>query len=241
MGDPIGPSEAVDPVTGVPAVTAEQMREVDRVMVEDLGIDLVRMTENAGRGLADLAMRRYPTARAITVLAGPGGNGAGGLVAARHLTNRGRSVRVTLGAGRARLDAVPASQAEVLRRMGVHLDDDPHDSDLVVDALLGYSLHGDPRGRVAELIEWAGVGDAPVLALDTPSGLDVTTGDAATPCVSADATMTVALPKTGLLRAPEVVGDLFVADISVPPSVFARLGIDVPAWLFEREQVVPLA
>lgn len=59
---------------GIPALTAEQMREVDRVMVEDLHIELIQMMENAGRNLAELAMARFaPTS--VSVLAGPGGNG----------------------------------------------------------------------------------------------------------------------------------------------------------------------
>src|SRR6516225_8801658 len=75
------------------AVTADQMREIDRIMVEDLHIELVQMMENAGRNLADLAQRRFrPTS--VLVIAGVGGNGGGGLVAARHLANRGLTVSV---------------------------------------------------------------------------------------------------------------------------------------------------
>ena len=81
-------------VRGVPAITTEQMIEVDRVMVEDLDIDLVRMMENAGRSLAVLAMTLFEP-RTVQVLAGSGGNGGGALVAARHLSNRGVEVRVT--------------------------------------------------------------------------------------------------------------------------------------------------
>ena len=64
--------------TAVPALTTEQMRAVDRAMVEDLHIDLVQMMENAGRNLAELAITRFSPSSA-TVLAGPGGNGGGGL------------------------------------------------------------------------------------------------------------------------------------------------------------------
>ena len=73
--------------SAVPALTTEQMRAVDRAMVDDLHIELIQMMENAGRTLAELAIARFsPTL--VTVLAGPGGNGGGGLVAARHLANR---------------------------------------------------------------------------------------------------------------------------------------------------------
>ncbi len=168
----------------IPALNAEQMREVDRIMIEDLHIDLVQMMENAGRNLAELALRRFHP-DTVTVLAGPGGNGGGGLAAARHLANRGATVRVALGAAPQHLGPVPAHQLDILTRMHIPVVGQPQPADLVVDALIGYSLHGDPTGRAAELIDWANTQDAPILALDTPSGLDVTTGRASTPCVQA--------------------------------------------------------
>ena len=222
---PAGPSAAVDP-TGFPTLsgdtigwlTQEQMIEVDRVMIEDLRIELIQMMENAGRDLARLVLA-LGTPDRVCVLAGPGGNGGGGLVAARHLANAGVDVVVVLGGAVDGLAAVPAHQYGILQRMGVETSDGLVAADLVVDALIGYSLRGAPRGRAAELI--AGVASAgAVVALDTPSGLDVTTGQAPGAVVRADATLTLALPKVGLRDAPQV-GDLYLADISVPRSVTA--------------------
>lgn len=222
----------------VPAVTADQMREVDRLAVEEFGLQLFQMMENAGRSLADLAISLFGRERTV-VLAGPGGNGGGGLVAARHLANRGVEVRVVLARPVSELDPAPSRQLDILRRVGVPVQDDPPGADLILDALIGYSLRGNPRGRAAELIEWANAGPAPVLALDTPSGLDVTTGTLGEPCIGARATLTLALPKVGLYRAPEQVGRLFLADISVPSIVYQRLGLEVPP-LFREEAVVEL-
>lgn len=208
----------VEPAS-VPWVDADQMREVDRAMVEDLGIQLVQMMENAGRHLAELAMRRFaPTT--VAVLAGTGGNGGGAMVAARHLHNAGCDVSVTLIAPD-RLLGVPLHQHDILRRLGVSFTDDPSPSDLVLDGLLGYSIDGVPRGRAAELITWAGA--RVVLALDLPSGLDPGSGVAHVPCIDAAATLTLAAPKVGL-RDADPVGELYLADISVPPVVFANLG-----------------
>jgi NAD(P)H-hydrate epimerase len=218
----------------LPALTTDQMREVDRAMIEDLHIELVQMMENAGRNLAELAIARFsPTG--VTVLAGPGGNGGGGLVAARHLANRCRKVRVVL-AQREALTAVPAHQLDILARMGVPIDDDARPADLVVDALIGNSLRGDPWGRAADMIDWANGQQAPVVALDTPSGLDVSTGLAGSPSVQATATLTLALPKVGLLDAPSV-GELYLADISVPVVVYKGMGITVPE-LFSDATVI---
>lgn len=206
-------------------------------MVEDLHIDLVQMMENAGRNLAELALRRYRP-DSVTVLAGRGGNGGGGLVAARHLANRGVPVSVSLAHPVQALDPVPAHQLDIVVRMDVSVTPEPRPAPLVIDALVGYALHGDPVGRVGELIDWANTDGAPILALDVPSGLDLTTGRAAIPCIHADATLTLALPKLGLLEAGEV-GQLFLADISVPPEVFRRLGISVPG-LFDVDTIVEL-
>jgi NAD(P)H-hydrate epimerase len=220
----------------IPAITEEQMREVDRIMTEDLGIELMQMMENAGRNLAGLALRRFHPVSAI-VLAGPGGNGGGGLAAARHLANRGVDVQVVLSRPTEEFAGVPGHQLAILEKMQVPvMPGAVAEADLIVDALIGYSLRGDPRGQTRDLIEWANAAEAPVLSLDTPSGLNVTTGIAATPCVRAAATMTLALPKTGLPNAPQV-GELWLADISVPPSVYRAFGIEV-GNLFEEDTIV---
>lgn len=95
---------------------------------------------------------------------------------------------------------------------------------LVVDALLGYSLDGAPRGAAADRIRWANGQSAPVLSLDLPSGLDATKGEAFDPHVRADATVTLALPKTGLAES-DAPGTVYLADISVPPALYARLSL----------------
>jgi NAD(P)H-hydrate epimerase len=137
-------------------------------------------------------------------------------VAARHLHNRGVAVTVALAGHRP--EAVPAHQLGILRSMEVPLAAEPVSAALVVDAMIGYSLSGDPREPTAGWIDWANAQPAPTLALDLPSGLDASTGRVGSPCIVADATLTLALPKVGLRVAPHVVGELFAADISVPPT-----------------------
>lgn len=224
----------------VPFITADQMREVDRAMVEDYGILLVQMMENAGRCLAHLARVRFlggdPTGRRVVVLAGPGGNGGGGLVCARRLHGWGAAVEVWLSRTAEEMAEVPRRQLRTLRQTGmaVHGPEDRPElpaCDLVVDALLGYSLHGAPLGAAADLIVAANANEAPVLSLDVPSGIDSTTGEVQEPAAVADATMTLALPKTGLQAeaARRHVGELYLADIGVQPGLYARppLGLDV--------------
>ena len=215
----------------LPAITQEQMVEVDRAMIEDYGIELKMMMENAGRALAILAVERFlgsdPRSKRVIVLAGPGGNGGGALVCARRLHNWGADVVVATSASEDRFKPVPDQQLRIVQRMGlpVMVARSPTKTgrvDLIIDGIIGYSLMGPPRGAAAELIRWANAARAPVLSLDTPSGLDTTTGASYETVVCADATMTLALPKTGLQSGParDLTGELFVADISVPPELY---------------------
>ncbi len=109
-------------------------------------------------------------------------------------------------------------------------------SQIVVDALIGYGLRGAPKGRTAELIELCLQHAARVLSLDVPSGLNATTGESLGPAISPDRTLTLALPKTGLRSVP---GDLYLADIGIPPEVYHPLGISFEPF-FERRYWIPL-
>lgn len=221
----------------VPAVTAVQMREVDRVAIAEVGPNLYQMMENAGRNLASLCVETLGdgwTTAPVVVLAGTGGNGGGGICAARHLANHGSDVALVVS-DPARLRGVPAEQLALYRATGGRIVDarslETLQPALTVDAVLGYSLEGAPRGVGADLIGWMTNVSAPVLALDVPSGVDATTGDAPGVHVRAATTMTLALPKTGLDGG--AAGELWVADIGIPRRVFERSGVrPPPAMLF---------
>ncbi len=224
-------------------LTTAQMVEVDRLMIEVYGIQLIQMMENAGRNLAELTRRMLGgqlSGRRIVILCGAGNNGGGGMVAARHLHNGGATVHIKLVADHYLKD-IPAHQWRILTAMGLATNDDPDlaKADLILDALIGYSLSGNPRGAAAEWIERVNASKRPVLALDTPSGLDTTTGIPAASCIHAKATMTFALPKTGLVtpQAQSFVGDLYVADIGVPPELYKRMGIIVDP-IFSQETII---
>ncbi|MDP3209650.1 MAG: NAD(P)H-hydrate epimerase [Rhodoglobus sp.] len=220
----------------MPAVTTAQMREIDRVAIDEIGLNLYQMMENAGRNLAELCAEFLGAGWGeahIVVVTGSGGNGGGGICAARHLANHGGAVTL-LTTRQERLRGVPADQFALYQATSgrlVELDEAGHlKPDLVVDAVLGYSLDGAPRGTAAEAIRWIDAQDAPVISLDVPSGIDSTTGEAAGDHVHATVTMTLALPKTGLNT--DAVGRLAVADIGIPHEVFTRVGVDPPSSLF---------
>ncbi len=226
------------------------MRQVDQLMVESYGIELKQMMENAGLSLASLARKRFlrgnPQGATILVLAGSGGNGGGGLVAARRLHNWGANVHVFLTKSRSEMRGVPSDQLRILQAMELPISvaseiDALPPADLILDAIIGYSLSGAPRGAAASLIEFANQHQAPVLSLDTPSGLDTTSGQAYQPHILARATLTLALPKTGLMvdSARDIVGELYLADIGVPPGLYKSLGLHVNQ-IFAEDTVIQI-
>jgi len=103
--------------TPLPSVTADEMRDVDRIAIDEFGFDLLQLMENAGRTLAWHV--RDEAAGPAVVVAGNGGNGGGGLACARHLVNRGRDVAVVLDRPPTDLDGAPAHQHAILAEVGV--------------------------------------------------------------------------------------------------------------------------
>ncbi|MEM9951641.1 MAG: NAD(P)H-hydrate epimerase [Chloroflexota bacterium] len=236
----------------VPYITTEQMIEVDRAMIEDYHIELIQMMENAGRNLAHLARKRFfegsPQGKSVVVLAGTGGNGGGAMVCARRLKNYGANVQVCVTAIDDKFTSVPAHQLDILRRMNIPImmGDTLADvlaPDLIIDGIIGYSLKGAPYGTAETMIRWANEQDAPILSLDAPSGVDTTSGTVFDPAIRATATMTLALPKEGLGQAgvEAQVGELYLADISVPPELYTKspLNLDVP-HLFVESDIIRL-
>lgn len=223
------------------------MIEVDRAMIEDLHIELIQMMENAGQRLAVLSrqmLEQTNRGRRITILCGTGNNGGGGLTAARHLHNWDMQVSVVLTKSHEKYHGIPAHQLDILRRMQVPTlsspsQENPEPADLILDCILGYSVTGDPYGAAAEMIRWANSQDSPILALDLPSGLDPISGQPGKPSIRATATLTLALPKTGLLnpKAEAHVGKLYLADIGVPRELYLQMGIQVPV-LFKQADIV---
>ena len=216
------------PSSRVPAVTRSQMVWVDEQMTGRSGIGLARMMELAGLRLAEVVQGLEP--RGVVVVAGGGNNGGGGLVCARHLANHGVLVEVLDGAFNAR-SGFAHEQEEILKGLGLRMDEavDFTGADVVVDALIGYGLTGPVRGSSKSLMDAIGSSGSRVVSLDVPSGLDADRGVVG-PHVTADITVTLALPKTGLLAAPSVTGRLLVADIGVPPRIYEGLGI--PGYTF---------
>jgi NAD(P)H-hydrate epimerase len=221
----------------VPSVTAAQMAEADRVTAE-MGIPLAALMENAAHQIA-AATRAFlgdVEGKLVVALVGSGNNGGDALGALRHLAGWGAQVDAYLAAPD-RLRPLARLQYDVLARLGVALYDATSLDDrflahrlsgrhVLLDGLLGYSAAGAPYGQIERLIRIANqvAESAPVIAVDVPSGLDPDTGWPLGPVAPVRATLTVtlALPKAGLLRpeARGAVGQLLLADIGIPAQAY---------------------
>ena len=224
-------------------------------MVFDYGISILQMMENDAKALALMVKRMLDNSvfgRTIVVCAGKGNNGAGGLGAARHLKNWGAYVKVILTHLENELGDITRQQLKPIKQMdikifkpdmvGVDILVELKSADLVLDALLGYGIEGDPHEETAGLIADINRSHVPILSNDLPSGLDPDTGVAHNPTVKAAATLTLALPKKGFLNhaAKEYIGKLYLADISIPHGLYKYLKIEVPKDLFAKDFIVEL-
>lgn len=235
----------------IPYITVSEMRKIDELMIKYFGISLGVMMENAGRNLAELALKFEKNN--FAALVGIGNNGGGGLVAARHLMDRGKDVRIILANDYSAFKETPKKQylilAKITKNIFIYNKKNKNtiknmikNSDLVLDCLLGYSLKGNPQGNEKELINLANESKKPIIALDAPSGLDLDSGIAHKPCIKAKATMTLALPKKGFLnrKSKKYVGDLYLAGISVPAKLYEEIGIDVDKNLFSKGAITKI-
>ena len=221
-----------------PTLTSAQTREVDRLTAERYRIPVGWLMEAAGWQVA-----RHCGGRAY-VVCGKGNNGGDGLAAARHLHRWGRLEGVAC-LDQSSYRGSAADELAALQAAGAEVDTNPNPraAVLVVDALLGTGISRPAEGPVAEWIQLLNGWGRRVVAVDVPSGLDADSGDAHGACVRAALTVTLGLPKPGLLRhdGPAHAGEVWVADIGIPTAAFREVGIEVPSQLFAMHDRVELS
>ena len=228
-------------------LTTDQMKEVDRLMIEEWHINLFQMMENAGRNLAELAkvlLGGSLMGKRVVVLCGQGNNGGGGMVASRHLHNWGCQVSAALIGHTNQLKPMPSHQWQSIEKLGIiEQNPDLSSANLIIDAMIGYGLVGNPRPPISDWINKANASKVDILSLDAPSGLNTTTGLSSDCCINAKATMTLAMPKIGLLteNGKKCVGELYLADISVPPELYAGPTLNLePSNPFKNGTIVKI-
>lgn len=232
-------------------VSAQEMRQMDRMTMEQLGVPPAVLMENAGAALAREVLARYPDRRRVTVLCGAGNNGGDGFVTARWLANQGADVTVCFLGAVDRLSPESALHYRILQQMGERVrwlepttEEDWEavrrqlaQTDLVVDALLGVGLSRPVAGKWAQVMDWVNESPAVVVAADIPSGVNADTGAVEGVAVKADVTVTFGCPKRGhyLFPGADLRGELVVADISIPMWLAESIGVQ--GRLLTREQV----
>jgi ADP-dependent NAD(P)H-hydrate dehydratase / NAD(P)H-hydrate epimerase len=225
----------------VRVTTAAEMRELDRLAIETYGIPGVVLMENAGAQVARILWQEYPAleARRVAVLCGRGNNGGDGFVIARYLHTMGVSVNVFIMGEPGDIHGDAGVHLDTLRRVGVApeavrtaesaqaVGARLAEYDLLIDALLGTGLTTEVHGVFQLIIAAMNAAGRSIVAVDMPSGLSADVGTLLGEHVRADLTVTMALPKRGLLLYPaaEHVGRLVVVDIGFPTPVRAHAAV----------------
>ena len=213
-------------------VTSQEMRRLDKEAAEKFGIPSVVLMENAGRAVYEPAHGMLSGAKEKKTLCGcgRGNNGGDGFVAARHLINNGFDTEIFLLGDPATLKGDAKINYNILHKVKIKFkllkDNRKLDSfreslkksGLLIDAILGTGISGEVKDPFASAINLMNQSKKPILAVDTPSGLDATEGKALGSCIKATKTVTFAFPKTGFIKndGPDKIGALVVAEISLP-------------------------
>jgi hydroxyethylthiazole kinase-like uncharacterized protein yjeF len=208
-------------------LNAEEMREVDRRAIEELGMPGMVLMENAAIGVADALGERFPRVRRVAIVCGPGNNGGDGFALARHLDARGYALDVFLldlgrrprgdaGLQLAILERIPLPVAELGELAAACAR-----ADLIVDALFGTGLGRPLEGHAADVLSVLAAAGRPILAVDLPSGLDAGRTEPIGPSLEAALTVTFAAPKVAhvLGAAAARCGEVVVADLGIPAEL----------------------
>jgi ADP-dependent NAD(P)H-hydrate dehydratase / NAD(P)H-hydrate epimerase len=229
-------------------VTTAQMKQAEEETCRLVNLSMRQLMECAGERVAENVLDQMELRGKedgfVLVLAGRGNNGGDALVAARHLAQQDMLVLVLLAGEAEDLRGDVRAQYELLKEMDIRVielstQEDwhvflsmPPPCDAILDGLLGTGVSGPPRGPLAAAIEFINQQSSRTLvfSIDVPSGLNADTGEAPGPVVKADFTMTMGLPKTGLVlkQAARYVGVLDVLDIGIPYQVVDALESTLP-------------
>jgi len=214
-------------------LTSDEMAKVDRLAMGKYGVDILQMMENAGRAIARFVAELKP--KKVVILYGKGNNGANGLAVARFLAIYGINIEI-----------VPATKEEgkmikhqmrtlKLQQIFPRKNFVVHKGDIIIDALLGYNIEGNPKNKYAELINAANDSDARIVSIDLPSGMNPDTGEMYNPSIKSDYILTLALPKTGLRGMK----NLYLVDLGIPNELYEEVGLSIDS-MFEKKDVVKI-
>ncbi len=214
----------------LPLLTAAEMRAWDRRAIDEQGIPERVLMEAAGRASARIVQQLYPDGTVVGAV-GAGNNGGDALVVLRTLQAWGREVcAVSVGDGAMRPYLLHGHALPTATGDGA--DAAFCSAGVIVDGLLGTGARGAPRAPQARIIEAITRARRPTVALDGPSGIDLTDGSATGVAIRADLTITFGAPKRGLLRFPgrAHAGRIIAVEVGFPPLGEAGAWLVTPGW-----------
>lgn len=223
----------------VPVLSADEMRAWDAHSIRSVGIGEAVLMESAGRAAAAVVQRLSTSGRVVAAV-GAGNNGGDALVVARTLRAWGREVvAVFVGTRPPDLSLLHGWEMEI--QPAGELAAALGGAGVVVDGLLGTGARGAPREPEAAAIGAIVRSGVPVVALDGPSGIDLTTGAAAGPAIRASVTVTFGAPKRGLLLFPgrEHAGRVVAVEVGFAPLDDAGAELITPLWAADHLPAVP--
>lgn len=212
--------------------TAQAVRELDRLAIEEHGIAGFTLMQRAGAAVFAVLRQRWPHVKRLIVCCGTGNNGGDGFVIAALAQQAGLAADVYLVG---KLDAIKGDAAKALAladssKVPIHNNAQfpahhTANDTVVVDALLGTGLNGDVRPPYRAMIEAINCSQLPVLAADIPSGLSSDTGAVLGAAVKAAVTVTFIGRKIGLISGAgrEHAGEVIFADLGVPPAIYHKV------------------
>lgn len=211
------------------AVTSGQMKEIERIAIEDYNIPSVVLMENAAIGFCNSLLKIIDLSnKKICVFCGRGGNGGDGFAIARHLKNMSCNVSCVIGFDERNAEAALSKDAYINYRIASNMEIEiiPFEEmnenyDLLIDALLGTGLKDAPKKPESDLIKAINESASCVVSVDIPSGADASGGKVFGDCVRADFTITFCCEKVGhyLYPCKEYVGKLLTVPISIPKTI----------------------
>ncbi len=230
--------------------SSEKMRNADNIAIFDMGVDSLRLMDNAAGAVADRASCYAGKGGSAYVFCGSGNNGGDGIAAARILIRRGVKVRVLLVGSREKLTEDSSVMLKRLEHIGGKMEDfDPDEAklqeklakaDVIIDAMFGIGLNKPLRGKALEAVRMINASGAPVVAADIPSGIEADTGLVLGDAVKARETVTFSLGKPAHFVEPGKVytGKLSIVDIGIPAELVEAAKIPVRA-IMDGEVTLP--
>jgi len=216
--------------------TVEQIQKLDKDAIEKYGVPSLALMENAGRLVADVVIKKAGRIKNpyVCIVCGLGNNAGDGFVVARYLINAGIKVKIFLIGRGCQLKHDAAVNYRILEKLKypiVETQDiaplnDITRADLIVDAIFGVGLNREVLDPFRSIIKSINKSGKKIISIDTPSGLDGTTGKIYGACIKADTTVTFSFIKKGFLKSqgPEHTGKVVVVDIGIPAQLKDKVG-----------------